>query len=155
MRRISAELKKKRKQEYGKWRYLTNTEKIRKQQAEYYQSHRNEVLVRTKKNYDQIPSRVQYLQRAKRYGLTWDEWIEIDKRKRIECCEICGQPPSGTGANSVLHIDHPKGERRMRGLLCHHCNIGLGVFQDNIERLQSAIDYLTADLERKTNACML
>lgn len=31
-----------------------------------------------------------------------------------------------------------------RGLLCHYCNVGLGVFYDKPNRLTSAIDYLAA-----------
>lgn len=41
-----------------------------------------------------------------------------------------------------LSIDHNHQTGKVRGLLCHHCNVGLGHFKDNIELLNSALDYL-------------
>jgi hypothetical protein len=32
----------------------------------------------------------------------------------------------------------------LRGILCHNCNRGLGYFQDNIQSLSSAIEYLNS-----------
>ena len=31
---------------------------------------------------------------------------------------------------------------KFRGMLCHHCNRGLGNFKDNIQNLENAILYL-------------
>ena len=90
--------------------------------------------------------------RAKyKYGIPLDKFAAIRIRTMTEGCEICGRTPSreGKGRQGILHIDHPKGERRMRGLLCHHCNVGLGSFRDSIENLQSAIEYLMVDSARK------
>jgi len=64
-------------------------------------------------------------------------------------CGICGtDKPGGRG----WHIDHdhrccPEGRRCgkcMRGILCHGCNVGLGMFQDDPDRLLAAAAYLTA-----------
>ena len=33
-------------------------------------------------------------------------------------------------------------QKKMRGLLCHNCNVGLGRAKDSSVILQSAIDYL-------------
>jgi hypothetical protein len=33
---------------------------------------------------------------------------------------------------------------KIRGLLCKACNMGLGVFKDNLTYLKGAIDYLSA-----------
>ena len=40
------------------------------------------------------------------------------------------------------NIDHCHKTNKIRGLLCHHCNIGLGNFNDNVVNLQLAIKYL-------------
>lgn len=53
-------------------------------------------------------------------------------------CSICKGPPQSKG----LSVDHCHATDRIRGLLCTNCNLGLGCFEDSIERLQAAIDYL-------------
>jgi len=53
-------------------------------------------------------------------------------------CAICG----GDGGGRVLNLDHDHETGKVRGLLCHHCNIALGNFRDNISSLISAAKYL-------------
>jgi hypothetical protein len=89
------------------------------------------------------------------YGIPRDKFEDIRHRAETEACEICGQKPSRryhADRNGILHIDHPREEKRMRGLLCYRCNLGLGHFKDSIENLRAAINYLTADLARRVSA---
>lgn len=39
-------------------------------------------------------------------------------------------------------LDHCHETDTFRGWVCHHCNVGLGAFSDNIERVESAVKYL-------------
>jgi hypothetical protein len=41
-----------------------------------------------------------------------------------------------------IHIDHDHESKKVRGLLCINCNIGIGMLKDSQEILQSAINYL-------------
>lgn len=63
-------------------------------------------------------------------------------------CPICLKNEEellGTGGNaSVWVVDHDHTTNTFRGHLCHNCNRGLGVFQDNLNRLQRAINYLSS-----------
>lgn len=63
-------------------------------------------------------------------------------------CPIClknEKELAGTGGNaSVWVVDHDHITNTFRGHLCHNCNRGIGVFQDSLERLQRAINYLSS-----------
>lgn len=66
-------------------------------------------------------------------------------------CPIClknEKELEGTGGNaSVWVVDHDHITDEFRGHICHNCNRGLGVFQDDIKRLQRAIQYLSDIIE--------
>lgn len=84
----------------------------------------------------QKESRTLRMRKANKYGLTLeqlDSMIESADGK----CTICGREPRET-----LVIDHCHAEGHVRGLLCEKCNAALGLLDDNIEYLKSAIEYL-------------
>ena len=62
-------------------------------------------------------------------------------RGQASMCMICQSQISS------LCVDHDHITGKIRGLLCSHCNMGLGNFSDNPIFLRSAIKYLT---ERKS-----
>lgn len=58
-------------------------------------------------------------------------------------CAICKLPTKGRGqAKNTLAVDHNHTTGKIRGLLCTHCNTGLGLFRDDIQLLKEAINYL-------------
>lgn len=71
------------------------------------------------------------------YGITLSDYVEILK-KQNHVCAICG----GIDENKRLAIDHCHVTEEIRGLLCSKCNLGLGLFRDNIRNLKNAIEYL-------------
>lgn len=80
----------------------------------------------------------------KNYGITlecYDQMLEDQNHS----CKICGFMELGDGKR--LHVDHDHGTGDIRGLLCHHCNTGLGLFKDSQELLQKAIDYLRISMD--------
>lgn len=57
-------------------------------------------------------------------------------------CKLCTRPE--VTRQKRLAIDHCHVTGKIRGLLCHHCNTGLGNFMDDVGLLKLAIAYLEA-----------
>jgi len=55
-------------------------------------------------------------------------------------CAICGRRASEIGRPHA--IDHDHGTGKVRGILCEPCNMGLGKFGDDPNRLEAAANYL-------------
>lgn len=53
-------------------------------------------------------------------------------------CAICGKNPEG----QRLVVDHDHKSGRVRGLLCRSCNLGLGLFEDDPNRLKAALGFI-------------
>ncbi len=72
-----------------------------------------------------------------RYGITLKEYAKILKSQGGRC-KICRTRPYGR----KLVVDHNHLNKQVRALLCHSCNIGIGMFRDSVALLGSAIQYL-------------
>lgn len=59
-----------------------------------------------------------------------------------QACAICRRPFSEMAPKEV-HADHDHKTNSPRGVLCHYCNVGLGVFKDSPELLAAAASYLS------------
>jgi hypothetical protein len=74
------------------------------------------------------------------YGISLVDYLEMLEAQNGRC-KICKTDvPGGAGS---FHVDHCHSSNKVRGLLCHHCNVGIGNFKDNISTLASAILYLS------------
>jgi len=73
------------------------------------------------------------------YGMTLEQYNKIFD-KQNGCCSICGKHQSE--CNKALSVDHNHSSNQVRGLLCNYCNRGIGIFNENIQSLNSAIEYL-------------
>jgi hypothetical protein len=81
-----------------------------------------------------------------RYGITRMEFKQmLENQKGV--CAICKQPETAidkrSGLIRQLAVDHCHNTGKVRGLLCTHCNHGLGKFKDDVNLLQTAINYLS------------
>ena len=57
-------------------------------------------------------------------------------------CAICGTSLLDLPPN-LIHADHSHSTGKPRGVLCQHCNTGLGCFTDDTAKLKAAIHYLS------------
>lgn len=74
-----------------------------------------------------------------KFGIDLEDYNQMLEQQRYRCA-LCQVIVTGT-----LHVDHNHKTGAVRGLLCRDCNTGLGMFRDNIETLQQAIEYLSKD----------
>jgi hypothetical protein len=56
-------------------------------------------------------------------------------------CKICYSLNPGA-SKRFFSVDHDHGTGKIRGILCHGCNAGLGMFKDNQASLIAAAKYL-------------
>jgi hypothetical protein len=69
---------------------------------------------------------------------------EYEKRlwEQDGLCAICGCQQHDHEKGGRLYVDHDHDTSQVRELLCHGCNAGLGLFQDDVQRMQNAIEYI-------------
>lgn len=76
----------------------------------------------------------------RKFGLTvgqYDSMLLAQDNK----CAIC--PAQRSLSGKALAVDHCHTTLEIRGLLCNECNTAIGLLKDNIDILNSAIQYLT------------
>lgn len=79
------------------------------------------------------------------YGISTAEYHQMVKDQDCRCA-CCGK------VSSNLVVDHCHNTKTVRGLLCSPCNVGIGMFGEDLEKLQKAIDYLKHTLQQNKSA---
>lgn len=84
----------------------------------------------------------------RRYGITLVEYDAMLLAQGNKCL-LCTYVHDTTNKRGRLYVDHCHTTGKVRGLLCGGCNSALGYFEDDIETLQKAIDYLNKNSDIK------
>jgi hypothetical protein len=118
--------------------YAKNRETRLAKMQEYREGHRGDLAERERIRRLSDPALERKRRLLRVYGITVEEY---DRRLADQggVCAICG------GTESPLSVDHCHESKRVRGLLCKSCNLGLGKFGDSAETLRRALAYLLAD----------
>lgn len=91
------------------------------------------------------PERKRQSRMRSNYGLEPGQYEEMLAAQNGGCA-ICGTAVTGVREKGRrerrLSVDHNHSTGAVRGLLCHHCNFGIGHFKDSPELLQKAMAYL-------------
>lgn len=89
----------------------------------------------------------QHKHRLKRkYGLTpedYDRMLEVQGG----VCAVCGEPEQ---ALRRLAVDHDHVIGKVRGLVCTHCNVAMGMLDDSPTKAQKVVDYLRTHLLKRS-----
>ena len=85
------------------------------------------------------------------FGITLEQYNAM-LAEQGGVCAICGEPPTvvnyrpsrrqGRPTRPILVVDHDHGTGKIRGLLCIHCNRGLGFLKDDAVIVRFALKYL-------------
>lgn len=78
------------------------------------------------------------------YGLTEEDYEAMLEVQEYTCwiCHKDEERKREDGTPLSLSVDHCHVSGRVRGLLCTKCNTALGLFREDVEAMQRAIDYL-------------
>lgn len=75
-----------------------------------------------------------------KYNLTEEDYKELLINQNHKCA-ICGTDQEEV-LNKKLYVDHNHQTGKVRELLCHNCNVSLGLLKESIQTLTRAIAYL-------------
>lgn len=120
------------------WCAVCRRERYRQKHPPKPKSHPRYSVSRKKRSPDE---QRQYYRETKMwsvYKLSPAGYAEL-LEKQAGRCAICLRKPK---KNKVLAVDHDHSTGRVRGLLCGHCNIMLGMARDDPRTLRAAVDYL-------------
>lgn len=137
---------------YSKKSYYKNIEKRRAYSRNYYNLHKQECnrknVIRRKLWRQKNREKAHSQSRKEKYGITEKQFQRMLKVQK-GLCAICRCKETvvdkKTGKIKTLSIDHNHKTNEIRSLLCHRCNLGIGVFKESWKLLQAASAYLIAN----------
>jgi len=121
----------------------------KKQGTEYRSKYSDRVRASWHK-YRQGPKyRATYLNNhfKRNYGITLDEYNAL-LAAQGGVCKICLCPDDWKRKqHAPLCVDHEHKSGKVRGLLCHKCNLAISLVRENIDILANAIRYLSESMK--------
>jgi hypothetical protein len=127
MTSTSAELKAQKK-----FRESTKGKKYRKN---WLQTPKGKAYQKREKSKQTAKVRARWDGLKRKYGITREEY-EARYNNNEGCCEICND------WCEILVVDHNHTTNEVRGLLCHTCNSGIGMFKESLEVINRAKKYM-------------
>jgi len=109
--------------ENDRQRYAISPEKKKKSANKYYKNNKIRVLENMLK---------------RTYGIDYKDWQKL-WADQGNVCAGCGKDGH---TKKRHHVDHDHKTGKVRGILCHYCNIALGQCFDDPKILRSLADYL-------------
>lgn len=115
---------------------MKTKEEIAAYRKKWKQDHRERVNAQARKRYTTDGRWEKQLK--DRFNLSSEQyWSMYTKQNGL--CAICKRPQV---VGTKLDVDHDHATGKIRGLLCRHCNTGLGLFKDSRLLILNALKYL-------------
>ena len=117
----------------------SHRDKLRKDSLEYANTHREQGLVNKRKWRARNPDKLKEEKLKARFGITLDQFNEL-KKQQNNCCGICGEAfDKIPNSAKCACVDHDHKVKKIRGLLCHTCNSGIGCLRDDPVLMEKAV----------------
>lgn len=108
----------------------------------WYEANKERERAESRKWHKDNPERSKYNSRncklKKKFGLSFEDYQEMHLMQE-GLCAICKRPSQ---TEALLAVDHDHITGKVRALLCASCNMGIGQFDENVERMEAAIAYI-------------
>ncbi len=105
--------------------------------------HKEDQNLRAKKSYWNLSEEARKVRSRKtlcrRYGMTPEVYDAMLERQGGGC-KICGTKTPSKGKS--FHVDHCHRTGRVRGILCHHCNVAIGLLREDVDIVRKVLEYL-------------
>jgi hypothetical protein len=147
-----------KERQYAKESYARNREKelarkkrdYAKSKGDFLEKVNNSTFTTKGDNYDITKKDYNLVEKIKDYHLRRDFGIGLDDLKKMLAeqnykCKICGKELKiidGEKNKDAAVVDHDHVTGKIRGVLCHSCNLMLGNAGDNPQLLLNAAEYL-------------
>lgn len=76
----------------------------------------------------------------RQYGITIDQYEQM-LIEQNNVCKIC-QKPEKSKTKKNLTVDHSHITGKVRGLLCHSCNVSIGLLKEDLNIIENLLIYL-------------
>lgn len=118
---------------------MTATQEVHKNSYNkiYYQKHKVELDKKRTQRRHVHYAQERGVRMQRMYGLSQKQYEEL-YLKQLGLCAICHDP----FGDKTPYVDHDHKTNKVRGLVHHKCNLGLGHFDDDPKKLQYALWYL-------------
>lgn len=120
---------------------MSSREKQREYQRRWRATNRDRANEQSRRWAAAHPEKVREKSLKRFYGISLEQYNAM-LVEQGGVCAGCGGPPT---ANGKFYVDHNHQTGRVRGLLCHHCNVSIGYAKDD----PSVLDKLAAYLRSK------
>lgn len=120
---------------------MNSTQAKKERNKRYYQKNKQKLKTKSKlyRNRPDIAEKERRRFLKKSSGATLEDFNTMFENQQ-GYCKICGKHQANL--KRALNVDHNHKTGKLRGLLCNSCNLGLGMFKDNLILLELAIKYL-------------
>ena len=113
-----------------------NSEKLHEQNRVWREKNKEKLARQRRARYKKNPQKDLDYKRFKKYGITGDEFRAIVQQQNHKC-PICTR-----NIDKNFSVDHNHTTGKIRGIICHNCNLSIGNAHDSPQRLRTMADYL-------------